>query len=72
MEEKNLALSISPEKRAYYEKFIREHPIPEDYDPNILDDNRFSEAENIAMSYLMKRFLEMVDQTNQIESIIEE
>ena len=67
-----MAFSISPEKRASYEKFIRDHPIPEDYDPDVIDDNRFSEIQNIARAYMMKRYLEMVDQTNQIESIIEE
>ena len=53
-----MASSLSPEERAYFENFIREHPIPDDYNPDILDDNRFSEIQNISMAYIMKQVLE--------------
>ena len=49
---------LTLQEREYYKQFIKAHPIPDDFDPDIFDDNRFSEIQNISTAYLMKMMLE--------------
>ncbi len=50
--------SLSKEEREEYEAFVKAHPLPENYDPNKIDDSRTKEAEDMAMSYLLKQLLD--------------
>lgn len=53
-----MALNIPEEQRKEFERFIKEHPVPEDYDPDVIVDNMSEEADSIALSYMLKKLLD--------------
>ena len=67
-----MASFITPEDRAYYEKFIREHPIPDDYDldpdMDLFDDRRIPEYEDAALALFMQMLLDKDDANQRMNS----
>ncbi len=53
-----MEFTLSKAQEEYFRRFIKEHPIPENYDPDDLDDRRNSESEYQALAFIMKRLLE--------------
>ena len=49
--------ALSTEMRQRFESFLEEHPIPNDYDPEIIDDTRSIESENVATAVIMRQLL---------------
>lgn len=54
-----MSFVLSPERRAELEAFLQAHPLPEDDDPELFDDRRTREADDLALARLAKRLLEM-------------